>query len=186
MKIIRAIVVAIGATCFLVPVALAQWPTTCVELNDIVESHLGNTQNVGIYQKVFGDQAEQACRNDHREDVRNVFAWAISDDESATQPTPVVEPTPTTEDVLYQFSGVDSVVIIERTFIKGGKYLVTTTQKHCITAILSEDGGFTGTYLANNCVSGGAVEPVTIPEGNYRLRVIASDTNWTIQLRLDK
>ena len=57
--------------------AAAQWPTTCVELNDIVEAHLGNDNNVGIYQRVFGDQAEQACRNDHRDDVRSVFAWAI-------------------------------------------------------------------------------------------------------------
>ena len=59
-----------------VAVAAAQWPTTCVELNDIVEAHLGNHHNVGIYQQVFGDQAEQACRNDHRDDVRSVFAWA--------------------------------------------------------------------------------------------------------------
>ena len=57
--------------------AAAQWPTTCVELNDIVEAHLGNDNNVGIYQRVFGDQAEQACRNDHGDDVRSVFAWAI-------------------------------------------------------------------------------------------------------------
>ena len=57
--------------------AAAQWPTTCVELNDIVEAHLGNDSNVGIYQRVFGDQAEQACQNDHRDDVRSVFAWAI-------------------------------------------------------------------------------------------------------------
>ena len=60
-----------------VSVAAAQWPTTCVELNDIVEAHLGNDNNVGIYQRVFGAQAEQACRNDHRDDVRSVFAWAI-------------------------------------------------------------------------------------------------------------
>ena len=55
------------------------WPTDCVELNDIVENHLGNDSNVGIYQSVFGDQAEQGCRGDHREDVRSVFAWAFSD-----------------------------------------------------------------------------------------------------------
>ena len=55
------------------------WPTDCVELNDIVENHLGNDNNVGIYQSVFGDQAEQGCRGDHREDVRSVFAWAFSD-----------------------------------------------------------------------------------------------------------
>ena len=53
------------------------WPTDCVELNDIVENHLGNNNNVGIYQSVFGDQAEQGCRGDHREDVRGVFAWAF-------------------------------------------------------------------------------------------------------------
>ena len=53
------------------------WPTTCVELNDIVEGHLGNQGNVAIYQNTFGDQAEAACQNDHREDVRSVFAWAI-------------------------------------------------------------------------------------------------------------
>jgi len=48
-----------------------------VDLNDIVENHLGNDHNVGIYQRVFGDQAEQACQNDHRDDVRGVFAWAF-------------------------------------------------------------------------------------------------------------
>ena len=55
----------------------AQWPTTCVELYDIVEAHLGNDRNVGIYQRVFGGQAEQACQDDHRDDVRGVFAWAF-------------------------------------------------------------------------------------------------------------
>ncbi len=54
------------------------WPTTCVDLNDIVERHLGNSQNVSIYQAVFGDQAEAGCRGDHREDVRGVFAWAFN------------------------------------------------------------------------------------------------------------
>ena len=53
------------------------WPTTCIDLNDIVENHLGNDNNVGIYQRAFGDQAEAGCRGDHREDVRGVFAWAF-------------------------------------------------------------------------------------------------------------
>ena len=53
------------------------WPTTCVELNDIVEGHLGNQGNVAIYQNTFGNQAEAACQTDHRNDVRSVFAWAI-------------------------------------------------------------------------------------------------------------
>ena len=56
------------------------WPMTCVDLNDIVAEHLGNPHNVGIYQNTFGDQAEAACQNDHRNDVRSVFAWAIGGD----------------------------------------------------------------------------------------------------------
>ncbi len=95
MRIFRPFAIALVAVALFVPAVSAQWPTTCVELNDIVESHLGNAGNIGIYQKVFGEQAEQACRNDHRNDVRSVFAWAIGD-EPATQPTtqPVVAPPP--------------------------------------------------------------------------------------------
>lgn len=55
----------------------AQWPTECVELNDIVERHLGNHGNVGIYQRVFGTEAERACQFDHRDDVAGTFAWAL-------------------------------------------------------------------------------------------------------------
>ena len=62
-----------------------QWPTSCVDLNDIVEAHLGNDHNVGIYQRTFGDQAEAACRNDHRDDVRSVFAWALGSTVAPTQ-----------------------------------------------------------------------------------------------------
>ncbi len=72
--VLAAVVAAVGAG----PV-LAQWPTTCIELNDMVEAHLGNHGNVGIYQRVFGAQAEAACQNDHRDDVRGVFAWAFAD-----------------------------------------------------------------------------------------------------------
>lgn len=68
-----AIVAAFG----LATPALAQWPTTCVDLNDIVEAHLGNEGNVGIYQRAFGSSAEAACRNDHREDVQETFGWAF-------------------------------------------------------------------------------------------------------------
>ena len=78
-----------------VAVVKAQWPTTCVELNDIVEAHLGNHSNVGIYQKTFGDQAEQACQNDHRNDVRSVFAWAIGETQApASTPTQAPVSTP--------------------------------------------------------------------------------------------
>ena len=65
-----------------------EWPTSCVEMNDWMElasalitpydwdvaRHIGN---IGIYERVFGDAAEQACRNDHREDVRSAFRWAF-------------------------------------------------------------------------------------------------------------
>ncbi len=60
------------------------WPTTCVDLNDIVEGHLGNDHNVGIYQQVFGDQAEIACQNDHGSDVRETFVWAFRDPDPQT------------------------------------------------------------------------------------------------------
>ena len=76
-RLILATLVSISLTALSVAVVFAQWPTTCVELNDIVENHLGNQGNVGIYQRTFGDQAEAACQNDHRDDVRSVFAWAI-------------------------------------------------------------------------------------------------------------
>ena len=51
-----------------VSTALAQWPTSCVELNDVIEASLGNDENVGIYVRVHGDQAEAACRRDHERD----------------------------------------------------------------------------------------------------------------------
>ena len=81
-----AVVSATLATVAIATMASAQWPTTCVELNDIVEVSLGNPHNVGIYQRVFGDDAEQACRNEHRDDARSLFAWAISAETPATAP----------------------------------------------------------------------------------------------------
>ena len=80
-----AVVLAAATIAALSTVVFAQWPTTCVDLNDIVETHLGNDNNVGIYQRVFGDQAEAACQNDHRDDVRGVFAWAFDEADLATQ-----------------------------------------------------------------------------------------------------
>ncbi len=88
MRYVRTIGVAllVAATTIALHVSpvFAQWPTTCVDLNDIVETHLGNHNNVGIYQRVFGAQAEQACQNDHRDDVRDVFAWAFADSAQTT------------------------------------------------------------------------------------------------------
>ena len=69
------------------------WPTTCVELNDLVERHLGNGHNIGIYPRLLGEDAEATCRDDHRNDVRETFAWAF-DIQTATisgPPLPVDE-----------------------------------------------------------------------------------------------
>ena len=52
-----------------VSIAQAQWPTTCVELNDLAEAAVGAHQNVGIYQRAYGDQAEAQCQSDHRDEI---------------------------------------------------------------------------------------------------------------------
>ncbi len=85
---------AIGGTGATPPAAPTAWPTTCVALNDIVEADLGNSANVGIYQRVFGAQAEAGCRNDHRADVQAVFAWAIPTPVPTPVPTPAPDPAP--------------------------------------------------------------------------------------------
>lgn len=86
VRIVLSGVVAAVAAFGLATPALAQWPMTCVDLNDIVEAHLGNDGNVGIYQRVFGDQAEQGCQNDHGEDVRGVFGWAFDGAAQSSSP----------------------------------------------------------------------------------------------------
>ncbi|MYD93562.1 MAG: hypothetical protein F4Y02_07705 [Chloroflexi bacterium] len=98
--LMAAVVAVIAAAAFSTPV-LAQWPTTCVDLNDIVENHLGRTNNVGIYQRVFGDQAEAACQGDHREDVRGVFAWAFGLAPPAPPPAVAGSSLPLADDALY-------------------------------------------------------------------------------------
>ena len=90
--LVAAMAVAALALAFMAAPAQGQWPTTCVELNDLAERALGNHSNVGIYQRVFGDQAEQACQNDHRADVQAVFAWAIPT--PAPAPAPAAAPAP--------------------------------------------------------------------------------------------
>lgn len=65
-----------------------EWPTSCVEMNDWMELASAlltpykwdvqrHISNIGIYERVFGDDAEVACRNDHRDDVRSAFRWAF-------------------------------------------------------------------------------------------------------------
>ena len=99
--ILIAAVVAVAVAAAVATPVFAQWPTTCVDLNDIVEQHLGRTNNVGIYQRVFGDQAEAACQNDHREDVRGVFAWAFGLAAPAPQPAVAGSSLPLADDALY-------------------------------------------------------------------------------------
>ena len=78
LRVMLAAAVAFVAFVALVSVSLAQWPTACVDLNDVVELQLGNNQNAGIYQRVFlSADAERACQGDHRGDVRATFAWAF-------------------------------------------------------------------------------------------------------------
>ena len=79
-RFMAAVVAALSAVVFTSASVTAQWPITCVSLNDIVEGHLGNYHNVGIYQRVYGYQAETACQNDHGDDVRSVFGWAVTDE----------------------------------------------------------------------------------------------------------
>ncbi len=97
--ILMAAVVALTAAAVVATPVFAQWPTTCVDLNDIVEAHLGRDNNVGIYQRVFGDQAEAACQGDHRDDVRGVFAWAFDLEPagSAAAPPPAETHAPAEE-----------------------------------------------------------------------------------------
>ena len=83
----------IALVAFGVSIAQAQWPTTCVELNDLAEAAAGAHQNVGIYQRAYGEQAEAQCQNDHRDDVRRTFAWALGgegQDVAGTWPTSCV------------------------------------------------------------------------------------------------
>ncbi len=82
------------------------WPETCVELNDIVEGQLENEQNVGIYQRVFGDEAETACRRDHADDVRSVFAWATP---CEAQP-PLAARAESAGPTIYQLAGTDATL----------------------------------------------------------------------------
>ena len=124
MRFLRSVLLAssaVAAAWVMAPPALAQWPTTCVDLNDIVETHLGNDGNVGIYQRVFGAEAEQGCQTDHREDVRGVFGWAFDLEAPGTDPSlPLLAwPTDCVElnDIVEAHLGNDNnVAIYQRVF----------------------------------------------------------------------
>ena len=117
MRWLRVLGISLCFAVLAVPAASAQWPTTCVALNDQSEAALGNYQNVGIYQRVFGDQAEAACQRDHLDNVRRTFWWAI--------PAPVVPPPPPIP-VPPEIHGVGPNVS-EYRLIGPGRYLATTS-----------------------------------------------------------
>ncbi len=121
MRFLRVLVVALVASLAFASPALAQWPTACVDLNDIVEAHLGNHGNVGIYQRTFDAGAEAACQSDHRNDIRAVFAWAF-DAESAgpIAPTPWPSTCVDLNDIVEAHLGnTGNVQIYQRTFGPG-------------------------------------------------------------------
>ena len=100
----------------IVAVAAAQWPNSCVNANDAFESWLGNNHNVGIYQKTFGDAiaAEQACRNDHLNDTRAAFAWAL-----VKHPVPLAH-APSAIDTVFVLKDVEGNVFIGFNYPKDG------------------------------------------------------------------
>ena len=169
----------------------SEWPTSCVDLNDIVEEHLGRPGNVGIYQRTFGDQAEQACQNDHRDDVRSVFAWAIGD---ASAPPP--QPTPASASPLVPppapqgtFTGRSTLLGTpeERQFVHlpGGSY-VFSMQYNFESFYSAQLIGLTYETLFTSLGGGsGQVEKtIRIDEGIYLMEVSSLGSGeWTLSWR---
>ena len=103
----RAVALAMLLWAVTITTVHAIWPTTCVEANDAFERDAGRHENVGIYQRVFGDEqaAEAACRRDHRDDIRATFWWAFQDGDSAPQSPPTTNP-PTPDSTFNQVRAV--------------------------------------------------------------------------------
>ena len=158
-----------------------QWPTSCVDLNDIVEEHLGRTGNVGIYQRTFGEQAEAACRNDHRNDVRSVFAWAIG---GAPAPPPQQTPAPASPLVpppapQGTFSSPEEKQFVH---LPGGSY-VFSMQYNFESFYSAQLIGLTDKTLFTSLAGGsGQVErTIGIDEGIYLMQVLSVGSgDWTI------
>ena len=93
---LAALVVAVLALVAGASPAVAVWPTTCIEANDAFEFAAGRHENVGIYQRVYGNAAaaEAACRRDHRDDISSAFWWAVQGVDRAPGPVATPEPTP--------------------------------------------------------------------------------------------
>ena len=70
------------------------WPTTCVELYDIIQDHQGNRDKVGIYGRLHGDEAEEVCREDQRAQMEAALAWAMPAPAPGSMPAPAPGSTP--------------------------------------------------------------------------------------------
>ncbi len=84
-RLISALIVAVACIGVSAATVSAQGSPTCVEANDIREWAAGNFQNVGVYQRTFGAQAEAYCRHDHGDGP-----WSAD----TGQPIPASTPTP--------------------------------------------------------------------------------------------
>ena len=93
------------------------WPETCLEMNDMVEASAYGSGAVDIYQRAFGDNAEAACRNDHRGDIRRAFTWALG----GSAPAPVSALAEQTGRVLQVYDG-DTITVEHRGVLQGIRY----------------------------------------------------------------
>jgi len=197
-RLILVLVVTLATAALTASAAFAQWPTTCVELNDIVEAHLGNDQNVGIYQRVFGTDAEAACQNDHRDDVRSVFAWAIGGDESAMQPAPsapqqrTIYTWPLNTDPIAErkalveaqgFGNIDTTLFHLDTGLYRGFWGVSGDRRDNFIADLEDVTGRATGLIANEVLVGGSGSSVfrVRQSGTFYLSVNSSGA-WVIAI----
>ena len=70
------------------------WPTTCVGLYDMIQSHRGDNDKVGIYERLHGDEAEEVCREDQRTQMEAALAWAMPTLTAVAVPTQAPALTP--------------------------------------------------------------------------------------------
>ncbi len=158
---IAAIVAAVVAVAVAASVAAyieGGWPETCLEMNDMVEASPRGSGAVGIYQGAFGDEAEAACQNDHREDIRQAFAWAFFP-ESVSQATEYSLGDQITLDAskLVRFSGgPDPVGSVTLTFELAGKASSVT---HTLYGNQEAEGTFVVVYYSITNDASAWIEP---------------------------
>ena len=178
-----------------------QWPTTCIELNDIVEEHLGNTHNVGIYQNTFGDEAEAACRNDHRNDVIAVFSWAIATDAGQAESANLELDWPTTcvelNDIVEEYLGrTGNVGIYQNTFGDQAEAACQNDHRNDVRSVFGWAIGTTGAAPPPATPVPAALPPATpVPagspariafgsnrDGDHEIYVMNADGTGVVQL----